>query len=573
MKMNRLINYSADLSIDEMIHKADKFMLLLFWLHVPFTGYFASYSYGTWREGLFSGLAISLIGTISYLFSKGTFGHRLLNALLLLSYSIVLITLQFGRIEMHFHIFAVLPFLILYKDWKIIPPAAILIAIHHSVFNYCQANGLEFFGLPLKVFNYDNGWDIVLLHTFFVIFQSCVLIYYSILFKKQHNEVREVNRNLENIVEERTQNLKNEKDKIESYKNTLDKIALTTIFDNDGIILTVNNNQTFLTEYSNEELVGQSIDLIYSNNLDLLKEVWSSLIDGHIWSGEVKEVSKGGRVYWVDSVISPVWDSNRNIKYFMEIKFDITDKVNNELMVKKQQAQIISQSKLSSLGEMAGGIAHEINNPLAIISFSIMAIRKMIDKGMEKTIQFTEALDDIDNTILRITKIVDGLRNVSRDTTNEIFDKVLVKDIINDSIALSSEKFKSHDVKLELIHNDEILDLEVDALRVQLSQVLINLLTNSYDEIIRYDDKWIKVFLNREEENLVIKVMDCGNGIPDEIAEKMFQPFFTTKEIGKGTGLGMSLSHTIVKKHKGNLYLDTSCDHTCFIISIPIFQQ
>jgi len=237
--------------------------------------------------------------------------------------------------------------------------------------------------------------------------------------------------------------------------------------------------------------------------------------------------------------------------------------------LKQQQQKIIAQSKLSSLGEVAGGIAHEINNPLASITFNLRVIKKLIAKGCIDVNLLSECTHDIDLTVEKIHKIVTGLRVLSRNNTEIQLNKVLTKDILDDVLSLYYEKLKLSKIDLEIIDPQNIASKHILCNRVPLSQVLVNLLNNAKDEIEQSAESWIKIFLSLENDTFYIKIMNSGPRIDNNIEDKIFQPFFTTKEIGRGTGVGLSLSKTLIEKQSGKLYLDQDSQSTCFVIEIP----
>jgi C4-dicarboxylate-specific signal transduction histidine kinase len=116
-------------------------------------------------------------------------------------------------------------------------------------------------------------------------------------------------------------------------------------------------------------------------------------------------------------------------------------------------------------------------------------------------------------------------------------------------------------------------DGQVNCRPTQLSQVLLNLLSNAFDAVSALSEKWVRLTVTQEEQKLIIKVIDSGNGIPSDIAEKIMQPFFTTKVIGKGTGLGLSISRGIIESHEGALFYDPSEKNTTFVIELPIHKE
>ncbi len=257
---------------------------------------------------------------------------------------------------------------------------------------------------------------------------------------------------------------------------------------------------------------------------------------------------------------------------FQAVGQDISKDITNQRIINEQQAQLFATAKLSSLGEMAGGIAHEINNPLAIISSLVQMLKKAKSKNKLTDEVLEDVIANVENTVQRITKIVSGLRTVSRDTSETKAETTPLKVIFDDVLGLCSEKFKNNAVLLEFDTNDNHLMKEVLVDRVQISQVFINLLGNAYDAVEELPEKWIKIELKDKDSTIEIRVIDSGYGIPVEIQDKMFNPFFTSKAIGKGTGLGLSISSNIVKKNGGELKIDNSHPNTCFVLSLPKFS-
>lgn len=249
------------------------------------------------------------------------------------------------------------------------------------------------------------------------------------------------------------------------------------------------------------------------------------------------------------------------------------------LYLKKLQKSEIEEeialqaSKMAVIGEMAGGIAHEINNPLMIISSSNRLIRKIVENGIEDKPNVLKYCDNIDKTVSRITKIINGLKTVSRDSSNEDFSATPIGEILDDILSLCSEKFRSNGTEIRMDLSLNIFQTNIFCRRIQISQVFLNLFSNSFDAIENHSERWIKIDCEKSGDNLILRFFDSGNGIPLDIQDKLFRPFYTTKEVGKGTGLGLSISKTIISNHKGNIYIEKDTLNTCFVISLPIFDS
>ncbi len=237
---------------------------------------------------------------------------------------------------------------------------------------------------------------------------------------------------------------------------------------------------------------------------------------------------------------------------------------------KEAEQKLIAASKMSLLGEMSGGIAHEINNPLAIINAKASQLKKRVQKGPIDVEKLIKDLEIIEETTYRIAKIIKGLRSFSRNTEKDPLVLESLSQVISDAISLCSERFKVHEILLTV---DIDQDLNILCRSAEISQIIVNLLSNSYDAIEHLNDKWIKIEVREAGENVHVMVTDSGNGISKEIAQKIMFPFYTTKEVNKGTGLGLSISQGIAKKHNGRLYYDGTYKNTRFVLELPLANK
>jgi signal transduction histidine kinase len=243
--------------------------------------------------------------------------------------------------------------------------------------------------------------------------------------------------------------------------------------------------------------------------------------------------------------------------------------IKSEKTIFEQQQNLIHAEQLSAIGEMAAGIAHEVNNPLAIIASTTAMLRIKNERKELDYATLLESLNNIENTVLRASNIVVGLRNISRTTNEEERSLTFMDDILNDVLAICQERLKNYSVDL-IIEDSPITKMKVNCNRVQISQVLLNLFNNALDAIKETQDKkWIRMNFLLEEKYYVILLSDSGPGISEDLRLKIFQPFFTTKEVGKGTGLGLSVSNLIMEKHGGTIDLVPNVSHTQFRLRLP----
>lgn len=266
--------------------------------------------------------------------------------------------------------------------------------------------------------------------------------------------------------------------------------------------------------------------------------------------------------------------------------------------IKNTQVHLVQAEKMSSLGLLTAGIAHEINNPINFVSsgaqslsqnFSeiknfienyqkVLALENFEDiKKYRAVLQedednlselqgsSEELLGDVNYGISRITEIVNGLRTFSRHDEAEVKDAD-INESFSSALLILKNKYKN---KAVIVKNLDDSLPQIQCFPGQLNQVFVNLVNNALDALDK--DGKITISTKDLDENFIeIKVADNGSGIPEEVREKIFDPFFTTKDIGKGTGLGLSISHGIIEKHNGTIKVESEVGvGTTFIIKLP----
>lgn len=251
---------------------------------------------------------------------------------------------------------------------------------------------------------------------------------------------------------------------------------------------------------------------------------------------------------------------NKDLKQFNE---------NLEQTVKSQSLQLIQNAKMAALGQMAGGIAHEINNPIGVIHGKARLLLKYIKAGRYNDAIGIEELEKIVLMADRAAKIVTGLRSFSRNAEKDPITPVNMDVMITNVLSLCGERFNHHQIKIEI---NSVPNLTLECRGVQLEQVVLNLLNNAHDAVVHLAEKWVRLDVAVIGGKIQISVTDSGKGLPPHIVEKLMQPFFTTKEVGKGTGLGLSISKGIIEDHHGHIRYDSLCPNTRFVIELPMKQ-
>jgi signal transduction histidine kinase len=469
--MQRL--YKLDKNIEKLndFRSADRLIFKVILSQWFLVSSFGGWFYSTYMFGFLSGGFLTLVSYIGYKKYIGTPMLRIVNSIVLLSFSIILIQQNLGRIEMHFHIFVMLSFLVAYKDYKPISIASIYIIMHHIFFTYLQSNDISFAGMEVVVFNYGCGYDIALLHAFFVLLQ------WTILFRLTRTSIK-------------------------SYKNIL-------------------RSKQDIVEL-NHELLG------YKENLE-------------------KEVEK-------------------KTKELQLLNESLEKTIQDEIAKNSQKdAMINSQSRLASMGEMIGNIAHQWRQPLNALGITVQKMQKfyhlqklddeVMDKSVEKSMMLINKMS---------TTIDDFLGFFRQDKIKVDFD---IKETIEETLHLLDASLKNNFIEVSINEIDE--EVIINGYRGEFTQVILNIISNAKDILIekKVKNPKIDIEVSKQNNEISLYIKDNGGGIPEDIIDKIFEPYFTTKEQGKGTGIGLYMSKVIIEDNiGGNISVQNTKDGACFIM-------
>jgi len=246
---------------------------------------------------------------------------------------------------------------------------------------------------------------------------------------------------------------------------------------------------------------------------------------------------------------------------------EIQRRQQTEEKMQNHQLEILQAEKMSALGRMGAGIAHEINNPLAIISSYAEHLGTLCSKDPLPLEKIKEIGPKIEATVQRISRIIKSMRTLARDASSDPFVKISLSTIFQDIQSLCHERYRHNGI--ELIVTPVSSDVSILGRSPEICQVLVNLLNNAFDAVQKQELKFVQVDWQIQKDDIFISVSNNGPLIPMDLQNKIYEPFFTTKQIGQGTGLGLSISKTLVENHGGQMWVETRNQKTCFVFSLP----
>lgn len=353
-----------------------------------------------------------------------------------------------------------------------------------------------------------------------------------------------------------------------ALEQAADSVAIT---DKEGVILHVNRAYETLTGYSKEEVIGRKTSILRSGLHDdsFYRNLWTTVKAGDVFRGILINRRKDGSTYYEDKTIASLRNANGEITHFVSTGHDVTELRKAEESTRRHQAEMAHVARLSTLGEMTSGLAHELTQPLcAITTYAQTCLRianeedldvQRIRYGLQQVIKQAELGGAI---FMRLRKFA-RKGEVSFRQTN-------VHDMIREAISLIGADLTQSEVQLQLDREQWMPAVRADP--IQIEQVILNLVRNSIDamQAVAAATRRLRIKISRQGAELVkVSIIDTGKGCPSALAERLFEPFFTTKQTG--LGIGLSISQSIIEAHGGRLWIEENgVNGATFSFTLPL---
>jgi two-component system, cell cycle sensor histidine kinase and response regulator CckA len=342
------------------------------------------------------------------------------------------------------------------------------------------------------------------------------------------------------------------------------------ITDQEGKMISINKAFSLLTGYTQNEVLGHTLNMLKSGNhsLSFYQNLWKTIISGEVWKGELENKRKDGSLYIEEMTITPVRQAHGEISHFIAIKQDVTER-------KRFQQELLQSQKIQSIGTLAGGVAHDFNNILAII----LIYASLLERSAENREKVVESSRAISRAVDRGKELVRQILTFAR-KTDVVFEPMSVADLIDELLSMLKQTFPKTITFTEDIEK-EIPFISAD--HAQIHQAILNLCVNARDAMpngglisVKVERQTRAYVQNRfpaadYDSYICISVADTGEGIEKAILLRIFDPFFTTKELGKGTGLGLAVVYGVMQSHHGFVEVESTPGHgAIFRLYFPI---
>ena len=406
-------------------------------------------------------------------------------------------------------------------------------------------------------------------------------------------------------------NMKKTQAKLKQYQDAIDASNIVSKTDINGIITFVNDEFCKISGYSRQELIGSPHNIVRHPDVkkSVFKKLWETILAKKVYKGIVKNLSKDGKAFYLNATIIPILDDNGKIEEFVAIRHDVTNvillnehltqlrvelnelnqslenkvkeqtkeltilnanlekRVEEEIAKNEQSSRIMfRQSRLASMGEMMANIAHQWRQPLSELSIDLFKMKQ----NLEDKDEFLDTYEHAKQVIKNMSNTIDDFRNFFN--ANKPVENFLVSSCVDDAMIMLKGTLDRNDIKIDVKSQKNVC---VYGYQSELTQVFMNILVNAKDAFKNSEikNKKIQISIKSNDKFAIIDIKDNAGAIKDDIMERIFEPYFTTKHKSSGTGLGLYMSKMIVEHMKGEIIAENLKNWVNFKIILPLAKE
>jgi len=389
-----------------------------------------------------------------------------------------------------------------------------------------------------------------------------------------------INRQLYQEIKER----KRAEEQVRTLLKAIDQSPVSVVItDSDANIEYVNKTFEDITGYQLSEVKGKNPKVLQSGGTlsTVYEDLWNSISNGKLWQGELLNKKKNNDLFWEYAHISPVVENDGSIHHYFAVKEDITLRKQQEqqqqLAIEKIKAQdelIMTQSRHAAMGEMISMIAHQWRQPISVIAMEANNMLADIEFDEIETEAFSRDAQIIIEQTQHLSKTIDDFRNFFRPGKKK--EQAIPRDVMEECFAIVGKSLENNNI--EVIKNYQT-DRSLLIYSRELLQVFINLIKNAKEALTEHQTNNRKIIIDifeKKEQDVsyvLIHIIDNAGGIPEDIQDKVFEPYFSTKGKQSGTGLGLYMSKTIIEEHlDGKIEINNTDNGVQFSMKIPLIE-
>jgi PAS domain S-box-containing protein len=375
---------------------------------------------------------------------------------------------------------------------------------------------------------------------------------------------------------------------LQQYIDAIEKSSIVSKTNTDGIITFVNDEFCKISEYSQQELIGKSHNIVRHPDvpIELFEELWETIEGGKTYKTTIKGLSKYGSIFYLNTTIIPIINQKNIITEYIAIRYDITQEIQSQIQQEeleealREQKSLFMQSRFASLGQMLANIAHQWRQPLSELNLVLFSLKKSAEKqDYDKVGAYYKKSKELTKSMSQTIEVFSDFFN-----PNKVHQKFHLTVAVEDAIRILKDDLKSEGVEFFT----DFEDVYVNGISNELTQVVVNLLLNAKDAFAQQDKirkksiykviKKIKIRVSKSYVGInsyaLIIIEDNAGGIPEKYIEKIFEPYFSTKHASVGTGIGLFISNLIIQQSlQGKIEVINTKKGAKFTITIPLKEE